>query len=49
MFQKVKGKKGDGVRTADLQSWYLEGFFDRTEVLRLLVSILGCRSGRELV
>ena len=52
MLQKVKERKkgwGDGVRRADLQSWYLEGLLDRTEGLKLLVSILGCRSEQELV
>ena len=37
------------MRRADLQNWYLEGLLDRTKVLRLLVSILGCRSEQGLV
>ena len=52
MLPKVKGKKKgwrDGVRTADLQSWYLEELLDRTEVWRLLVSILDHRPEQLLV
>ena len=52
MLPKVNGMRTgwrNEVRTADLHSWYLEGLLDRTEVLRLLVSILDHRSEQELV